>query len=151
MDPYSQEKQGEEPRGTAVLLTLSSALVGGGALGYAWLRYQGLVHDPNPNFYGYQGVQLAFLALMGFLCLWATFLFMAGKASAVTVFKTGLSVLPVLLFTNLLMLIFRVIQSALQGNAATFISRLYVSPLNQVILTVAITLLLLSVAKGIKK
>ncbi len=149
MNIYRQEKQNDTSRWSLILSAFASALIGGGALWYTWFRYNGIVNQPN--FYWYNGVQLAFLALMGFLCLWATFLFIAGKPSGWTVFKTGLSVLPLLLFTNLVMLGFRVIQSAFQGNAATIISRLYASPLNKAILMVVIILTLLSLAKGIKK
>lgn len=130
-------------------LPLLSAVLGGGALWIAWFRHQHIVNQSE--FHWYAWIQPIGLVLAGVLCLLATILFILGKASAWSVFKTGLSIVPLILFTNLLILVFRVTQSIVQGNGASFISRLYASPVNKVILAVVVIVILLSIIKETKQ
>ena len=150
MNTYDEENPASETsRWSLILLSVVSTILGSGALWYSWFRYTSIVN--RPDFQLYNWIQPAFIALMGILCLSATILFISGKSSGWSVFKAGLSIVPLILFSNLVILIFRVIQNILQGNAIPFISRLYVSPLNKAILAVALMLTLLSVLKGMKK
>lgn len=150
MNTYDEENPtSETSRWSLILLPVVSTILGSGALWYSWFRYNSIVN--RPDFQWYNWIQPAFIALMGILCLSATILFISGKSSGWSVFKAGLSIVPLILFSNLVILIFRVIQNILQGNAIPFISRLYVSPLNKAILAVALMLTVLSVLKGMKK
>ncbi len=150
MNTYSDEKQQKEnTRLSPIVLTLTSAVLGSAALWYTRVRYDLLANHPDPSWYNW--VQLALIALMGMLCLSASFLFIGGKPSARSVFRAGLSIVPLLLFTNLVVLVFRVLLNIFQGNGAAFLSRLYASPFNKAILGVIFVLILLSLLKELKK
>jgi hypothetical protein len=82
----------------------------------------------HPDVYWYNWVQTAGIALMGILCLSAALLAIAGSPSARSVFSFGLSIVPIILFTNLMMLVIRGIQNILQGNATVFFDRLFEQP-----------------------
>jgi len=150
MNPHNEEQQ---PRQTSILsliaVTLASAIVGSGALWFTWFRYDSFSNRPDIPWNHW--VQLIFLALMGILCLSAALLFISGRPSAWSVFKAGLSIVPLLLFFNLVVLVFRVIQNILQGNGMSFLSRLYANPLNKAMLGVVLVFILLSVLKEFKK
>ena len=139
----------QAPKWLISLLPLFSTILGGTALWLAWARYKGIVN--GTEVYWYAWIQPIALVLVGILCFLAAVLFISGKASAWPVFKAGLSIVPLILFINLLILIFRVIQSILQGNGISFISRLYASPVNKVILAVVIFIILSSIVKEIKQ
>ena len=147
MTPILEEKLSN--RTPKWLLILISAVVGSGALWFAWFRYSIVVNRPEFNLYNW--IQLAAIILVGILCLSATSLFILGKSSGGSVLKTGLSIIPLLLFLNLIILVFRVVQSIFQGNALSFISRFYVSPLNKAILVLVVIIILSSVIKAIEK
>ena len=138
----------QPPKWLSSLLPVASAILGGGALWFVWVRYNSIVNRPEIHWYDW--LQPAGMTLVGILCLLATVLFIAGKRSAWSVFKAGLSSIPLILFINLLILMFRIIQNIFQGNAIAFLSRLYASPLNKVILAVVIIIILLSIVKGMK-
>lgn len=138
----------QTPKWILNLLPLISTIFGGSALCFAWFRYNSLVN--RPEFHWYDWIQPAFIVLMGILCLLATLLFISGKPSGLSVFKVGVSIVPLILFSNLVILVFRVIQNIIHGNAIPFISRLYASPLNKAILAVAVILILLSMVKEMK-
>jgi hypothetical protein len=124
------------------LLALSSLLFGSGALWYGWLLYTGLVKRPDS--YWYNWVQIAGIALVGVLCLWAGTLFFFGRPSARAVFKLGVSIVPILLFSNLMMLLFKVVQNIFQGNASFFFERVFAQPyklLFLLLIVIAITVL----------
>lgn len=126
-------------------LPLLSILLGSGALWLAWVRYQNIVN--GAGFFWYSWIQPVGLVLVGVLCIVATILFLLDKASAWSVFKTALSIVPLMLFINFIILLFRIAQSLIQGNAISFISGLYASPVNKVILTVVVIVILLSIVK----
>lgn len=126
-------------------LPLLSILLGSGALWLTWVRYQNIVN--GAGFIWYSWIQPVGLVLVGVLCIVATTLFLLDKASAWSVFKTALSIVPLMLFINFIILLFRIAQSLIQGNAISFISGLYASPVNKVILTVVVIVILLSIVK----
>lgn len=133
----------------SIVLALASAILGSGTLWFIWIRYNNSSDRLDLSWYNW--VQLAALALMGMLCLSAALLFITGRPSGWSVFRAGLSIAPLLLISNLVVLFFRVVQNIIQGNGISFLSRLYASPLNKAILAVVIVVILLSMIKEIKK
>jgi hypothetical protein len=130
-------------------LPLLSILLGSGALWLAWIRYQNILN--GTEFLWYAWIQPVGLVLVGVLCIATTILFLSDKASAWAVFKTAMSIIPLILFINFVILLFRVGQSMIQGKAISFISGLYVSPANKVILAVVVIMILLSIIKETKQ
>jgi hypothetical protein len=139
----------EKPKWQMSLLPLIGLLLGGSALWFAWFRYNLMLNQPASAWY--QWVQTAAIGLVGVLCILGTVLFYFDRSSGRAVLKTGLSIIPLILFANLIYLIFRVIQNIAEGNAMSFLSRLYANPLNKAILIVAVILIVLSILKEIEK
>jgi hypothetical protein len=130
------------------LMLLLSLLVGGGALWYAWFQYGNLMNQPQLDWYVW--IRPVSMLLVGAFCLVAAVLFILDKASARSVFMGGLSIIPLMLFSNLIVLIFRVVQNIFQGNADPFPVNISASPL-KVILNIIIVVIVLSVIQEIKK
>jgi hypothetical protein len=149
MNTNSGEKLGNEmPRWLIAVLPIISAVLGGVALWYTWFRYTEMIGQSG--FYWYEWVRPALIAGVGILFMVATLLFLLSKSSGWSVFKLGLSMIPLILLLNLIVLIlFRVIPSVVQGNAIPFIAKLYEQPHNKVLLGIAIVVILLSVVKGV--
>lgn len=142
MDDNREEKlTNQTPKWLLNVLPFISTILGGSALWFAWLRYNSMAN--GPEFHWYDWIQPAFIALMGILCLWATLLFILGKSSGLSVFTYGLSIVPLILFSNLVILVFRIIQNIIQGNAQPFFDSLFTQPRNMVIPMVVIVLILL--------
>jgi F0F1-type ATP synthase assembly protein I len=95
-------------------------------------------------------VRPVLMLLLGVSCLVAFTLFIMNRPSAWSVFMGGLSIIPIMLFTNLVVLIFRVLGNIVQGNTDAFLSRLSTSPL-KVILNIIVVVIVLSVIQAIKK
>src|SRR5688572_22303422 len=122
MNYIRKEKLADEtPKWSRVLLPLISTLLGSGTLWYALSRYNTLLN--RPDWYGW--MQVAFIVLVGVLCIWATVLFILGKSSGLAVLKLGISIIPLILFVNLIVLLFRVIHNIMQGDAALFLDRIF--------------------------
>jgi hypothetical protein len=138
-DNFEEIQAGETPKRLLPLMSLLSLIPGGAALWYAWLRSGSLMNLPVVHWY--QWVQPALFGLMGILCLLAAILFLLGRSSGWSVFKFGLSIVPLVLFSNLIVLLFRVIQNMLQGNPTFIFDRLVAQP--QKILFVLIVLIAL--------
>jgi hypothetical protein len=127
---------------TKVLLVCASIVLGSGALWLAWLRYRHLINEPD--FYWYNWIQLAGIAIIGILSLCAAILFILGRRSARSLFTFGLSLIPILLFANLMVFLFRVFQNILQGNAIFFLERLFAQPYKVIVvllIVIALTVL----------
>jgi hypothetical protein len=143
MNFCSEEKTSNPmPNWLINMLPFISAVLGGGALWYSWLKYNDIVNQSG--FHWYEWIRLTLMAFMGILCLLATILFILGKSSGWSVFMGGLSIVPLILFSNLVILVFRLIQNILQGNAQPFFDRFFTEPKNIAIPIVVITLVLLS-------
>ena len=138
----NKEKISSETTKWLIMLPFISALLGAGALWYAWLRYMEMMNQAEVHWY--EWIRPTFMLSMGILYLLATLLFILGKSSGWSVFMTGLSMVPLMLFSNLVILVFRVIQNILQGNAQPFLARLFTEPQNLIIPVVVIALVLLS-------
>jgi hypothetical protein len=139
MNMHVEEKQAKTPRWVLSALAL---VLGIGSLWFTWLRYESL--SSQPDFYWYNWIQIAGIALLGVLCLWASVLFLWGKSHGWSVFKAGLSIVPLVLFFNLMILLYRVVQNILQGNASFFFERVLSQPYKVilvVVILVALTLL----------
>jgi predicted membrane channel-forming protein YqfA (hemolysin III family) len=125
-----------------------SLVLGSGVLGYAWTFYTDLVRIPETPWHYW--LRLVFIILMGLLCLLAAVISVLGvRKRAMRIFAAALSMIPIILLTNLVILVFRVIQSFIQGNAVPFITRLYDRPLSRVILGIVIILVVLSIIQRI--
>ena len=139
----SKEKLGKgNLEGLIKLLPFISAAIGGGALWYMWFKYLDLINQSGVQWY--EWTRPGFMLVMGTLCLLATILFIMDSPSGWSVFMGGLSMVPLMLFTNLVILGFRVIQSIFQGNAQPFLARLFTEPDNLIIPIVVIAFILLS-------
>jgi len=141
MDSHEEKNLHKSP--SQLLPTLVSLILGGSVLWYTWFRYERLINQPVSNWYSW--IQLAMIALIGILSLWAATLFILGKPAARDFFKLGLSAIPILLFINLIIFLVRVFQNILQGNASLFLERLFAQPYRiLVILVVVIALIVLN-------
>jgi hypothetical protein len=140
-NPIQDKSSNEMPGENQVVLSILSALLGGGALWFTWLRYTVIVNRPES--YWYDWFQLAGIALVGILCASAMILMILGKHSGQQIFKTGLSIIPLLLFTNLVILLFRAIQSAIQGNTSFLFERLASQPQKLIIIPIVVIVLIL--------
>lgn len=142
MNTTPKEKLPDQtPKWLANLLPFISTILGSAAIWFAWFRYNSIVI--RPEFHWYDWIQPALIALMGILCLLATLLFILGKPSGLSVLTYGLSIVPLILFSNLVILVFRIIQNIIQGNAQSFFDNLFAQPRNMVIPVVVIVLILL--------
>lgn len=130
------------------LSSLLSLLIGCGALWVAWLQYNDLANQPQLEWYVW--IRPVLLLVLGGCCLAALILFMTGSPAAWSMFLGGLSIIPIMLFSNLIVLIFRVIQNLVQGNTDPFLSRFSASPL-KVILNIIVVIVVLSVIEALKK
>lgn len=149
MNHKSEEKVIDQtPKWLVNLTPLIAIALGGVAFWYAWLKYNNIVNQPE--FHWYIWISPVLMVLVGVLCLAATILFIVGRTSAWSVFMGGVSIIPLILFSNLVIFIFRIIQNTVQGNADPFLSRLSTSPL-RTILTIIVIVILLSMVEGIKK
>jgi hypothetical protein len=138
MTEISKEKlSNQTPKWLQIIV---SAILGGGGVWYAWFRYNTLVNRPDSSWYGW--VQVAFLVLIGVLCIWATVLFIWGKPSGSSLLKLGISIIPLFLFSNLVILIFRVIQNIVHGDAALFLDRVFAQPHKFILIPIVVILLL---------
>ncbi|WP_028612837.1 hypothetical protein [Paenibacillus harenae] len=123
-------------------LPLFSAVVGGGALWYTWIKYLDMA-EPAVPWYGW--IRLAFTLLIGVLCLAATVLLLLGKPFGMSVLKGGLTLVPIMLMMNLVILVIRIIQNIALGKAQPFFERIFTEPRNFAIPIIVMSLILLSV------
>jgi hypothetical protein len=138
MSMHVKEKQAKTPNW---FLSALAFVLGIGALWFTWLRYESL--GSQPDFYWYSWIQIAGIALLGILCLWASVLFLSGKSYGWPVFKAGLSIVPLILFFNLMILLYRVVENILQGNANFFFERVLSQPYKVILVVVIIVALTL--------
>jgi hypothetical protein len=137
MNTYNREKNlSDTSRWRSIMLALISAILGSGTLWFIWIRYESL--RSQPDFYWFNWIQLAGFALLGALCLWASILFVSGKSSGWSVFKAGLSIIPLILFFNLMILVYRGIQNIIRGNAYFFFERVLNQPHKVIIILVVV-------------
>ena len=131
------------------LFPLISAVISGVALWYTWFRFNTILALADSPWYLW--IRPALTGVLGIVFLLATLLFLLGKSSGRSVFKGGLAMVPVILFSNLVIaVVFKLIPSIFNGNAKPFLEHLYTKPLDKAILSVAIIVLLLSLVKAIK-
>jgi hypothetical protein len=130
------------------LMPLLSLLVGGGALWYVWFQYGNLMNQPQLDWYVW--IRPVSMFLVGAFCLVAAVLFILDKSSAESAFMGGLSIIPLMLFLNLIVFVFRVVRNIFQGNADPFPASISASPF-KVILNIIIVVTVLSVIQEIKK
>lgn len=122
-------------------ITILSAVLGGGAIWYSWLIYNHILHQSG--FLWHDWTRLAFMMLMGVLCLAATVLFIARKSSGRIVLKCGLSMIILVFFTNLVILVIRALQNIGQGDVQPFLAQFFTQPRNIIIPIIVIALVLL--------
>jgi hypothetical protein len=139
-DIFEEKSSNETSRRMQVLLPFVSTIFGGAALWYAWIRYNTILN--RPDLYWYDWIQLAAILLVGILCVSATFLFLLSRPSGVSVFKIGISIVPLLLFSNLVMLVFRVIQNVIRGDASLFFDRLFSQPHKFILIPIVVIILI---------
>jgi hypothetical protein len=149
MNTTNQEISTDQtPKWLITLFAFIAAVLGVAALWVAWFQYGEILNQPQANWYVW--IRPVLMAVVGILCLVALVLFVAGRPSAWSVLVGGLSIIPIILFSNLVILILRVIQNIMQGNTDPFLSRFSESPL-KVILNIIVVVIVLSVIQGIKK
>lgn len=124
------------------LLPLFSAIVGGLAIWFSWLKYTNLSQTEfNWYDYWYVWIRPGAIGLIGILCLVATVLFMFKKTSGLVVFKSGLTILPIILIINLVIFVMRGIENLFNGNATAIIDRITANP--QKFISIPIIILIL--------
>jgi hypothetical protein len=89
------------------------------------------------------------LALVGLICLWAALLFLLRNSNALSALKFGLSLVPLVLFVNLILLVIRVIINILGGNTGYLLERMVSRP--EKVLLVPILVLVLAVLSVLSK
>ncbi|MEC0329526.1 hypothetical protein P4H42_07810 [Paenibacillus macerans] len=107
-------------------LAFLSALLGAGAFWYTWYSYQDWMAGTGVPWYGW--IRIAFMLLIGVFCLSAALLFIMGKRAGWSVFQTGLMLVPVMLASNLIIVIIRAVIGAFQGKTLPFFEKIISDP-----------------------
>jgi hypothetical protein len=107
-------------------LPFVSALITVGSLWYCWTKYHDMMDASGTPWQAW--IRVAFIGVMGILCLAATVLFVIGKRSGWTVLELGLFMVPALMFTNLIVLLVRAVISLFQGHFPAVLDRALSSP-----------------------
>ncbi|KEK24569.1 hypothetical protein [Bacillus gaemokensis] len=117
-------------------LPFISAIFGGSSLWYTWFKYSDRIYQPE--FYWYDWIRPILLVIMGILLLTATLLFILDKSSANNMCKLGFSMIPFILFSNLVIFLFKISKKAfdymIQGNRIPSFNISYPSPIDKIIL-----------------
>ncbi|MCR8843503.1 hypothetical protein NQ117_07385 [Paenibacillus sp. SC116] len=117
-----------------------SAFLGGAALWYTWYMYNDNWYALDFPWYGW--IRVACIGLLGIFCVTASLLLLLGKPSGWNVLKLGLSIIPFMLLSGLIIVGFRGIHY-LFNNSGVFFERLFTDPSNFVIPIIVVALLLL--------
>lgn len=138
----------ESPQKLTGLLPLIASITGLAILIYSVSRYNDLLNQSES--FWYHWFQTALVALIGIVCLISAFISVLSKQRmGWQLFIVGLSLFPIILFINLLVFLFDVIQGVLAGETLPLISRLYESNPAKIILGIVAALILLSVVKKV--
>jgi hypothetical protein len=124
-----------------ILLAFISLVLGGTAVWYAWLRYASLMSRIDTGWH--EWIQPLMVVLFGLLSLWAAVLFMLHKPDGLSYFKLGLSIIPLILFVNLVILLLKAVAGILQGNAAFLLDRVLSQPHKFIMIPIVIIALIL--------
>ncbi|MCM3703620.1 hypothetical protein [Paenibacillus macerans] len=116
----------ESPDWLGRALAFLSALLGAGAFWYTWYSYQDWMAGSGVPWFGW--IRLAFTLLIGVFCLAATLLFIMGKHSGWPVFQTGLMLVPVMLASNLIILIIRAVIGVFHGQPLPLFEKIISDP-----------------------
>lgn len=141
MSEYLQSNPEKSSNGHPVWLSFISTLLGGAALWYAWLRSTNLLSRSDINWYDW--IQPSMVVLFGLLSLGSAMLFIMRKPEASSYFKLGLAIIPLTLFINLLILLFRGVTSLWQGNAGFLLERVLSQPQKFILIPVIIIALIM--------
>ena len=141
MNVHSESNLDERSKPGSILFLFPSGILGGGALWYAWLRFTSLISRIDADWYDW--INPVMVLLLGFVCLWASLLFIIKNSSAMSIFKLGLSIVPVVLFVNLIILVIRVAIGILQGNAGFFLERILSYPHKALLIPIIVIALLI--------
>jgi hypothetical protein len=124
-----------------IWLSFLSTLLGCAAFWYAWLRFTNLLGRSDTNWY--EWIQPSLVFLFGLMSLGSAVLFILRKADASSYFKLGLAIIPLTLFINLLILLFRAVTSLWQGNAGFLLERVLSQPQKFILILVIIIALIM--------
>lgn len=106
-----------------------SFVLGIGAFGYIWFKYNDIVNVSVSGYdYWYVWIRPALIGLVGILCLLAAILSLAGKGSAPSVFMGGISILLFILLSNLVILVIRIVHRIFTGGAVPVFERILAEP-----------------------
>lgn len=108
------------------MLCFMSIVLSGAAIWYTWLRVTNLVSRADDRWY--EWIQPLLMVLFAVICLVAAALFLFRKSEAASYFKLGLSVIPLILFVNLMILLVRAAASVWQGDAGFLLERVLSQP-----------------------
>ncbi|RRJ63474.1 hypothetical protein EHV15_11455 [Paenibacillus oralis] len=131
----------ESPDWLGKTLALLSALLVAGAFWYTWYSYQDWMAGTGVPWYGW--IRLAFTLLIGVFCLAATLLFIMGKRSGWSVFRAGLVLVPVMLASNLIILIIRAVIGVFEGKALPLFEKIFSDPKSIAVPVIILALALL--------
>lgn len=124
-----------------IWLSLISTLLGCAAFWYAWLRFTNLLGRSDTNWYDW--IQPSMISLFGLLSLGSAVLFILRKPDASSYFKLGLAIIPLTLFINLMILLFRAAASLWQGNTGFLLERVLSQPQKFILIPVIILALIM--------
>ncbi|MFY0758022.1 hypothetical protein AB1K32_03950 [Metabacillus dongyingensis] len=148
MSNNDEEKSKDQPpKWLLPILPFISLALGGASLWFSWFRYTRMVNQFG--FQWYNWIQPVLLVLAGILFFYAALLFIIGKPSGWAILINGISVIPVILFINLVILIGRGIVHLIKGAEMPSISALYSSSIDKSLLTAAVIIIVISIVKGL--
>jgi len=124
------------------LVPVFSLVLGAVAFWYTWSRWQDLTSGTEDVWY--EWARPAWTMAIGIVFLAAAVIYLAGKSAAGwSAFKLGWVLVPVMLFTNLILLLIRVVQGVVQGHAWPIFEKIADHPLKFVTIPAIIIALII--------
>lgn len=137
----SPQETGVFPNWLTRIMPLVSLFLGAAALWYTWFRGHEMLNTADVPWY--EWIRPAFTLLIGWMCLVSALLFLLGLKSAWHWLKGGLSLVPLMLMSNLVIAASRAVIGLFQGKALPLLEHLFTNPKNLIIPVIVIALGLL--------
>ncbi|MBD8498578.1 hypothetical protein [Paenibacillus arenosi] len=125
------------------VIPVLSVLLGGAALWYTWYMYNDNMNTLDFPWYGW--IRVACIGILGIFCVTAALLLLLSKPLGWNVLKLGLSIIPFMLFSGLVIVGIRGIYYLFNNSSALFerFEQFIMDPSNLVIPIIVVALLLL--------
>lgn len=138
-DPVSERISGR----LSAWFPIIGLLIGGAALWYTWMEWNHPASTTGLSMYWYAWGRPALFALTGVFCLAGSVMLLAGSRRGKTVLTSGLMIIPVVLFINLIVALVRLAAALVQGQAGPWFSQLLSNPKSLIVPVVIVALILL--------